>query len=251
MSDTTTSAAPTTLPTLRRRAGSDLSARGEPYVWMMGAALVIGLGMIISLLAYVFYVGTTTFWPQRVATVTTLDGRMVAGEVFRSENYKVPSGVLESLPAEAREKIAANLGVANRTLYRVGNYDLFGEDFVWVADFEKKSVTFDRAMFFVERLEWGAFIGKVKSIDLAGKVIERPALDTLNAAIRAGAKRRRAVEVIEKGDINDVNHALDELRLEARRAEIDYGTNSPEAICRAREKSVGPQVGRRTLHDIA
>lgn len=232
MSDMTTHAAagPTAPPPVRRRISSDLSARGEPYVWMMGAALVIGLGMIIGLLAYVFYVGTTTFWPQRVATVTTLDGRTIAGEVFRSENYKVPSGVLETLPAETREKIAANLGIANRTLYRVGNYDLFGEDFVWVADFEKKSVTFDRAMFFVERLEWGAFIGKVTRIDLAGKVIERPDLKTLNAAIRAGAQRRRAVEVIETGEINDINHALDVLRLEARRAEIDFGTNSPEAV---------------------
>jgi phosphate transport system permease protein len=217
------------LPPVRRRIGSDLSARGEPYVWMMGAALVIGLGMIMGLLGYVFYVGAVTFWPQNVATVSTLDGRTIAGEVFRSENYKVPSAVLETLPEETKAKIAENLGVANRTLYRVGNYDLFGEDFVWVADFEKKSVTFDREMFFVERLEWGAFIGKVKSIDLGGKLIEKPDLKTLNAAVEAGEARRRAIELIETGDINDINHALDELRLDARRAELDYGMSSPQA----------------------
>jgi phosphate transport system permease protein len=217
-------------PPVRRRIGSDLSARGEPYVWMMGAALVIGLGMIIGLLSYVFYVGTITFWPQAVATVRTVDGRIIAGEAFRSESYKVPSAVLEGLPAETRAKIADNLGVANRTLYRVGNYDLFGEDFVWVSDFEKKSVAYERGMFFVERLEWGAFIGRVKGIDLAGKVVEKPDLSTLLAALKAGDARRAAVDTLEKGEINAVNHALDELRLEARRVEIAYGESSPEAV---------------------
>lgn len=217
-------------PPVRRRIGSDLSARGEPYVWMMGAALVIGLGMIIGLLSYVFYVGTITFWPQAVATVRTVDGRIIAGEAFRSESYKVPSAVLEGLPAETRARIVDNLGIANRTLYRVGNYDLFGEDFVWVSDFEKKSVAYERGMFFVERLEWGAFIGRVKGIDLAGKVIEKPDLSTLLAALKAGDARRAAVDTLEKGEINAVNHALDELRLEARRVEIAYGESSPEAV---------------------
>jgi phosphate transport system permease protein len=165
-----------------------------------------------------------------VATVRTVDGRIIAGEVFRSESYKVPSAVLEGLPAETRAKIADNLGVANRTLYRVGNYDLFGEDFVWVSDFEKKSVAFERGMFFVERLEWGAFIGRVKGVDLAGKVVEKPDLSTLLAALKAGDARRGAVDTLEKGEINAINHALDELRLEARRVEIEYGASSPEAV---------------------
>jgi phosphate transport system permease protein len=184
--------------------------------------------MIMGLLGYVFYVGAITFWPQQVVTVKTLDGRTIAGEIFRSEDYRVPDAVLENLPAETREKIAEKLGMARRTMYRVGNYDLFGEDFVWVSDFEKKSVTFDRAMFFVERLEWGAFIGKVKGLDLDGKSVAKPDLKSLTAAVRAGQVRRRAIEAIEKGAINDINHALDELRLDIRRAEIEYGASSAE-----------------------
>jgi phosphate transport system permease protein len=234
---TQTTATVSGLPPVRRRIGSDLSARGEPFVWMMGAALVMGLGMIVGLLSYIFYVGAITFWPQALATVSTLDGRTIAGEVFRSESYKVPSAVMETLPADTRSKIEANLGVAERTLYRVGNYDLFGEDFVWVSDFEKQSVSFDPTMYFVERLEWGAFVGKVKSIDLDGKLMENPNLQALQAAVKAGEARRRAIDVIETGDINDINHALDELRLDARRAEIDYGMSSPEAQAeRARVK---------------
>lgn len=242
MTETTTHAAasPVTLPAVRRRIGSDLSARGEPYVWLMGAALVIGLGMILFLLAYVFVVGGLTFWPQRVATVTTLEGRVIAGEIFRSETYRVPDAVLAGLPAETRERIEENLGIASRTLYRVGNYDVFGEDFVWVSDFEKKSVAYQRDIYFVERLEWGPFVGRIKSIDLAGKVNEKPSLATLLAAIQSAETRRSGIDAIEKGDINDINHALDELRLDVRRAELDYGTSSDAAdAARKRAKSEG------------
>jgi ABC-type phosphate transport system auxiliary subunit len=94
-----------TAPAVRRRIGSDLSARGEPYVWVMGAALVGGLGMILGLLGYILVVGALTFWPVPVETVTTLDGKTVAGEVFRSESYRVPEGILKTLPPDVQQQI--------------------------------------------------------------------------------------------------------------------------------------------------
>ncbi len=212
-----------------RRIGSDLSARGEPYVWIMGAALVGGLAMILGLLAYVAVVGTMTFWPSRIASVTTLDGRTIAGEAFRSETYRVPADVLEAQTPDIQARINANLGKADRTLYRVGNFDIFGEDFVWVSDFEKKAVTFDRDMYFVERLEWGPFVGRVKQIDLAGTSTGTPRVAQINEQVAAGRKRRLAIEAIEKGEINDINHAIEELRLDVRRAEIEYGVESQDA----------------------
>ena len=212
-----------------RRIGSDLSARGEPYVWIMGAALVGGLAMILGLLAYVAVVGTMTFWPSRIASVTTLDGRTIAGEAFRSETYRVPADVLEAQTPDIQARINASLGKADRTLYRVGNFDIFGEDFVWVSDFEKKAVTFDRDMYFVERLEWGPFVGRVKQIDLAGTSTGTPRVAQINEQVAAGRKRRLAIEAIEKGEINDINHAIEELRLDVRRAEIEYGVESQDA----------------------
>jgi|JI10StandDraft_1071094.scaffolds.fasta_scaffold46613_2 phosphate transport system permease protein len=216
------------MPRTRRRIGSDLSARGEPYVWVMGAALVGGLAMILGLLAYVTYVGALTFWPSPVATVTTLDGKVIAGEAFRSETYRVPADVLQSRSPDIQARVAANLGMADRTLYRVGNYDLFGEDFVWVSDFDQKSSTFDRNMFFVERLEWGPFVGRVKQLDLAGTTVGTPTLKQVYTGVADGRKRRAAIEVIEKGEINDINHAIEELRLDVRRAELAHGVDSAE-----------------------
>lgn len=228
------------MPAPRRRIGSDLSAQGEPYVWIMGAALVGGLGMIIGLLGYVVVVGALTFWPAPIATVNTLDGKTVAGEAFRTETYRVPEGILSTLSPEIQQKIKNDLGMADRTLFRVGNFDLFGEDFVWVSDYERKSTTYDRGMYFIERLEWGPFVGRVKQLDLAGTVLEKPKLDKVNLEVAAGSQRRLAIEKIEKGEINDINHAIEELRLDVRRAEIDYGVSSAEA------RKVRAEVERQT-----
>src|SRR5262245_32349731 len=75
---------------VRRQARSDLSARGEPYVWIMGAALVAGLAMITGFLGFVIYFGAVTFWPKPIEAVTLIDGKTIAGEIFRSETYKPP-----------------------------------------------------------------------------------------------------------------------------------------------------------------
>src|SRR5262245_38295919 len=96
---------------VRRQARSDLSARGEPYVWIMGAALVAGLAMITGFLAFVMYFGAVTFWPQPVEVVALADGKTIAGEVFRTETYKPPEEQLAQRPPAVLAQVAANNGV--------------------------------------------------------------------------------------------------------------------------------------------
>ena len=224
-----------------RRIGSDLSARGEPFVWIMGASLVAGLGMIIGLLCYVFFVGALTFWPASIETVSTVDGKTIAGEPFRSETFRVPAEALQALAPNAQNKISNNFGMDERTLYRVGNYDLYGEDFVWVPDFNKKAVTFDRGMYFVERLEWGPFVGRVKELNLSGKSMPAPSYDAIREQVQIADGRRRRIARIEKNDIGGINNSIEDLRLQARRAEIDFGIDSAEA------KQKHAQAGAETL----
>lgn len=213
-----------------RRIGSDLSARGEPFVWLMGASLVAGLGMIVGLLSYVFVVGGLTFWPSPIETVTTTDGKTIAGEPFRTESYRVPQEAIQTASPDVQKKIADEFGIADRTLYRVGNFDLYGEDFVWVPDFNKKSVAFDRDMYFIERLEWGPFVGRIKEVSLSGTTVATPALRKVQQELKAAEARRQQIERIEKNEIGDINNTIENLRLEVRRSEIDYGANSPETL---------------------
>jgi phosphate transport system permease protein len=239
MTDTTT-AATTTPVIVRRRARSDLAARGEPFVWLMGAALVAGLAMILGFLAFVIYVGVLTFWPVAIEVVTRADGKIVAGEVFRTERYRVPEDAVKAAPADAKAKIEADLDFAERTLYRVGNYDIFGEDFVWIPEFDKKTVAFPRDIYMIERVEWGPFIGRIKEIDLAGTKTANPAAAQIAAAHKAAEVRRKEIERIDKVEIAGVNHEIEALRLSVRRAELDYGADSPETA------AVKADVAKRT-----
>ncbi len=231
MSDTVTAAASpvAALAAVRRVPRSDLSAMGEPFVWVMGASLVAGLAMIVGFLALITYVGAVTFWPQPIVVVEMTDGKVIAGEEFRSETYKPSPEQLVGKSEAAREQITANLGASERTLYRVGNYDLFGEDFIWVPAFDVKSVKFAKDMYLVERREWGPFIGRVKEIDLAGTKTATPTYPALAAAVAQADTRRTAIERVDKVEIGAINHEIEALRLGVRRIELDYGVGSAEA----------------------
>jgi len=214
---------------LRRVARSDLAARGEPFVWIMDAALVAGLAMITGFLGFVIYVGALTFWPQPIAVITTTQDKVIAGEAFRSETYKPRDEQLASVSPETRAKITADLGIVERTLYRVGNYDLFGEDFVWIPSFDVKATAFPKDMYFIERLEWGPFVGRVKELDVAGSKQPMPTLAELRAAHAAAELRRTEIEQLEKIEISEINHQIDDIRLGVRRAEIEYGPGTAGA----------------------
>ncbi len=243
MSDTIIAAAATPvaqLAAVRRVPRSDLSAMGEPFVWVMGASLVAGLAMIIGFLALILYVGAVTFWPAPIVVVEMTDGKVIAGEEFRNETYKPSPEQLAGKSEAIREQIAANFGSAERTLYRVGNYDLFGEDFVWVPAFDVKAVKFAKDMYLVERREWGPFVGRVKEIDLAGTKSAAPSYSALRTAYAAADTRRRAIERVDKVEIGAINHEIESLRLSVRRAELDYGAGSAEA------KAVAAEVAMET-----
>jgi phosphate transport system permease protein len=216
------------LSAVSRRKASDLTARGEPMVWAMGGSLAFGLIMISGFLALIFWNGLTAFWPKPIEVVTMTSGRVIAGEPMRTEAYRPTSDALAALPANVRTEIEDEGGFANRTLYRIGNYDFYGNDFEWVPTFEVKTVEHPKNMMLVERQEWGALIGEVRSLTADGKTVENPDMAMLDAAHEKARGLREKRIGIEKEGVGEVNRQINDLRLSVRRAEIDYGTGSPE-----------------------
>lgn len=209
----------------KRDARTALSARGEPFLWALGAALTVGIVMVLGFLLLVFYNGLATFWPKPLAVVTLQSGAQLAGEPTRSELYRLEPEALAALsPAESR-RIADQGGQARRTLYRIGNYDFYNEDFRWVSDHEVARVEYPRDMVFGERLEWGVFVGRIRGVKFAGRELANPSPDdaALNAAWREARGRWRVVQDLERGQLGRVNHDLETLRLDARRAELSSG----------------------------
>lgn len=215
---------------VKEKKTSTFAARGEPFLWAFGGALALGLMMIAGFVVLILWNGITTFYPRPLYVLTLNDGSRLAGEVFRSESFSAERGDSKSLPKDGKATGALDLHLARRTLYRIGNYDLYSEDFRWVPDAAVKKATTPANMFFVERLEWGPFIGTVKSTNLDGRVIDgaKLSLAELNEALDGAAHRRERVWRIERRDIGTVNYYLEKERLALKKAEIKYGKGTRE-----------------------
>ena len=171
---------------IRRGSGdgsATMLAHGEPMVWLTGGGLALALVMILSLLALVAYQGMVTFRPVPVARLELHDGRVHLGEVARRERYKPTPADLGTLPEPLREavqqEIRGNGGCAWRRLVRTGNYELTGEHYAWVSDYEIAAETLPDWAMVLERMTWGRFYGEPVAFEL-----EHP----LDNATREGAQ---------------------------------------------------------------
>jgi phosphate transport system permease protein len=215
-------------PRMRRSPNTPLWARGEPYVWLFGGALLGGIFMIAGFLLLIAWNGSKAFWPGPVAVMTLKDGRIVAGEPVRTETFIPPSP--DGAPSPSAPAI--------RALYRTGNFDLTNEDFVWIGDDEVKSVSAPEDILFVERLQWGPFIGGMVSVNQAGREtaagdIMPGDLERLTAQARA---RREAFLDIQRGRLSSVNRKLEADRLSLRKSDLARAGKKAEASPAGTEK---------------
>jgi len=225
-----------------RKYTADISAVGEPWLWALGGALALGIMLIAGFLALIVWNGITTFWPKPIHVVTLNDGQQVAGEPSRYDRFRVGPAILDGLPDETRAAIERSEGFADRILYRIGNYDLYGEDFRWVSDFDVGSIESPREFYLLERQEWGRFVGRIAGLVLDEQPRDAAGLSFDEIRRHQGAARERwdQIRTIEKVEIGRVNHAIEAERLNRRRAELRYGIDSPRytEVARAAEANL-------------
>jgi len=226
-------------PSKRTATGADLSSRGEPYLWSMGGALALGLIMIFGFLILIAWNGFVTFYPKPVEVLKLRDGSLVAGEPTRSEMYRLPKEELDSLDERARNSVQEHKGFGLRTLYRTGNFDLYNEDFVWVSEFKIVERSAPKTVFFIERVEWGPFIGFVQTLTVKGENLAAGSfgLDRLEVEHRKAVERRNRVRAIERDEMGALNYELDRARLALRRTALDKGKDSPEYLAQEKKQN--------------
>ncbi len=179
---------------------------------MTGITFGIALLMIVGLLSLIFVKGMGTFWPAPLEEIRTSEGAHYLGLVHRTE--LIP----HQLDARARP--------VRRTLFRIGNRDLYGADFVWVDNAQIVSRQLPPEAVAVERLEWGPFYGMVNQVKTPqGVITGRPdaVWKALMKELPKGRRRSRAIRHIEKDVIGDVNYAMEQHRLPMRRNELRHG----------------------------
>ena len=85
---------------------------GEPYVLATGASLAIILVMSLTLVGIVMFNGLGYFWPRALVKFELKDGSSALGQIMQQEKNPI-SGT-------------------RRLQMKVGNRDVFGQDFRWI-----------------------------------------------------------------------------------------------------------------------
>lgn len=203
-----------------RRFSADLSATGEPALWGFGGALALGIILIAGFLMMVLYNGATTFWPKPIERVELTDGTVIAGVERRGTIFRPD---MPRLAEDVRAEVEANDGFAYRTLYQTANFDLYGDDFQWVADYETQNATRPADFYYFERQTWGVFIGRIAGMQIDGQQVEyNPAV--LRREQDAARDRFNQIRRIERTEIGRINHQIERERLAQRRALLQEGT---------------------------
>jgi phosphate transport system permease protein len=150
---------------------------------------------------------------------------------------------LEELPENVREKATKLLeraGTVRRRLIRVGNFELTGEHFRWVSDFEvdEKGERYPGWVLVLERRAWGRFYGVPKAFLIEGQqVAEDP--ETIWAQFRRVhpevVRLWRKIRSLERYTLGRISHRMEDERVRVRAAELRYGPDSPQAVA-AREQ---------------
>lgn len=147
-----------------------------------------------------------------------------------------PEALLGAWGSEVFSGLAMDIGLPmRRRLFRTGNFDLTGNDFNWVSDFEiadgEDAETEPEWALLLERLAWGRFYGFPKELRIDGKPAEtEPAkiwerFLPLHAECRERWQQRRD---LEKYDTGKVNAQLENARLAVRKIELESGKDSDE-----------------------
>jgi len=192
---------------VKRSKSTDLL--GDGLTALCGGALAINLFLVIALLAVLVINGGGYFWPRELIQLELDDGALLLGELHDRE--EIPSE--EEVGEEPETRIRL----------KTGNRDLTGADFVWIDEPEIVSRSRPADAVVLERQEWGNFYGYMTELRRGDQRLASGS-EQVWEAFRPLHRRKLdeldTVHRLETGEIGDVNHELEGLRLELRKLEL-------------------------------
>ncbi|KPK10125.1 MAG: phosphate ABC transporter permease [Acidithiobacillales bacterium SG8_45] len=198
---------------------------GDPWIWLTASTVSVSIIMVVGLLLLIAARGLVYFWPADVIEAQYLAGDnttiRIIGEVTDSEvvaTTRLKDMGVTNLP---------DLPMVERHLVKVGNRDLTGRDFRWIAQPLIKEQTAPESIVVVERREWGNAYGYLKSIRENGTDIAQGdgVMEALEPRLERALTLHGQIEEIEKHDIGAINYGLERLRLRERYLELNEITD--------------------------
>jgi phosphate transport system permease protein len=172
---------------------------GEPYVLATGSALALILVMTLALVGVVMFNGLGYFWPRALIKYELKDGSSVLGQIM------------------AREKNP--LTGARSVQIKVGNRDVFSNDFRWIEKKEIVSQSLPADAVLLERHEHGNFFGFLKGITAEGASLGNASPnEALHKAMKLVSTKLDETRKIKK-QMSVLNNSAESLRLKLLKLE--------------------------------
>jgi len=194
---------------------------GSPWIWLSASAVSVSLIMVVGLIGLIAVRGLGIYWPSEIhqfeVKKSTGEQEILIGEIYDEEtvsrNRLADSGIVMEGDAQ----------FFNRTLFKIGNRDVYGVDFRWVLNdhLNKKTTPEDIVVF--ERLEWGNLYGYVENIKQNGQLVQSnlSVWEEFETRLERVNQLHDEIKEIEKHEIGSVNYALERLRLKKRKHELN------------------------------
>ena len=200
---------------------------GAPWVWLNAAAVSASILLVAGLLALIAVRGMGHFWPAAVYEVSyqAPDGAVstFAGQVREREH------VLTSRLRESGLTLDTDAETVERILFKTGNRDLTGQDFRWVLAPGIGSMSADEDLVVLERVEWGAFFGRVVGVKRDGEAVTvSDPWTAFQESLARTEELREQIEDLEKDEIGSINYRMERLRLAERKLELKGVTDPAE-----------------------
>lgn len=213
---------------------------------MNAGAVAISIIMTVGLLLLLAVNGLGHFWPhdilrgtyeQPVETGEPLV-REIIGERVSEERVSADRIISSGIP------VSEDQDFYYRELVKIGNRDLTSSDFTWLLSDYLTDISFPKNLAAFERREWGNFYGYVLEVKEQGQSVAtsdvqdesdtRAWLELVNRIERAHSLHDEIAR-LEKGEIGEINYALERLRLRQRGYELrDEAT--PERMAQIEEE---------------
>lgn len=229
-------------------------AGGAPWVWLTAGAVSLSLVMVFGLLVLIAANGLAHFWPGRVAqfTLTTAEGtpEVLLGEIADDEI------VSATRVREAGGRVPDDMTVVRRQLVKVGNRDIGGNDFRWIAETEIGKVEFPAEALVAERTEWGNFYGFMVGLQQSGTPVETDQpWQEIEARLARSAQLKKEIRQLEREEMGHINAELERLRLREKALTAADDSAGLAAIAARRSEldaAFGQLSGKiATLHEKA
>ncbi|MCC5854574.1 MAG: phosphate ABC transporter permease PstA [Idiomarina sp.] len=204
---------------------------GAPWIWLTGGAVTLSVLMVAGLLGLIAVRGFSHFWPANVTQVEIVNPSTGETEVLMGELVRAQT-VTAVLAREAGNFVPEGQDLMTRYLFKQGNRDQTGNDFIWRFETGMSEFEYPQGVYTIERREWGNFYGfpvaikkdgqEVTTLDEAGESFHQQVQDL----VRESVAYHRSIRAIERGDIGRINRQIEALRLNDRQAELDGLTES-------------------------